>query len=97
MMTIMMIWYRYSLYCVACAVNLNLYLFYFILFQEERRHKKEEEEGSRRDARAAKMAEFEKWKNPSKPNFIITKKDHTGGGPEPDDDAVSLGGLTLVK
>lgn len=50
--------------------------------EEERRRKKEEEEQKRRELRASKMAEFEKWKNPPKPNFIITKRDRgelTGG------------------
>jgi len=43
--------------------------------EEERRRRKEEEEAERRAERAAKMAEFEKWKNPPKPNFVITKKE----------------------
>lgn len=43
--------------------------------EEERRRRKEEEEQARREERAAKMAEFEKWKNPPKPNFVITKKE----------------------
>lgn len=43
--------------------------------EEERKRKKEDEERAKRDARAAKMAEFEKWKNPPTRNFVITKKD----------------------
>lgn len=54
--------------------------------EEERRRKKEEEEAKRRELRASKMAEFEKWKNPPKPNFVITKRDRgeelTGGAQE---------------
>lgn len=46
--------------------------------EEERKRKKEEEEQARRAKRAEKMAEFEKFKNPAKPNFVITKKE--GGG-----------------
>jgi troponin T, fast skeletal muscle len=42
--------------------------------QEERKRKKEEEDQRRRNARAQKMAEFEKWKNPQKANFVISKK-----------------------
>ena len=42
--------------------------------QEERRRKKEEDDQNRRAARALKMAEFEKWKNPPKANFVISKK-----------------------
>jgi len=42
--------------------------------QEERKRKKEEDEQNRRAARAQKMAEFEKWKNPPKANFVISKK-----------------------
>lgn len=52
--------------------------------EEERRRKKDEEEESRRSARAAKMAEFEKWKNPPTPNFVITKKSGGGGGGDED-------------
>jgi len=42
--------------------------------EEERKRKKEEEDQKRRNARAQKMAEFEKWKNPQKANFVISKK-----------------------
>jgi hypothetical protein len=42
--------------------------------EEDRKRKKEEEEFKRRNARAQKMAEFEKWKNPPKANFVISKK-----------------------
>lgn len=42
--------------------------------EEERKRKKEEEENKRREDRAKKMAEFEKYKNPPKPNFVITKR-----------------------
>jgi len=46
--------------------------------EEERTAKKMAEENEKREARAAKMAEFEKFKNVSAPNFVITKK--SGGG-----------------
>lgn len=42
--------------------------------EEERAAKKAAEESEKRNARAEKMAEFEKWKDTSKPNFIISKK-----------------------
>lgn len=46
--------------------------------EEERRRVKEEQEAQRREERAQKLAEAEKWKNPPKRNFVITKK--SGGG-----------------
>lgn len=42
--------------------------------EEDKRRKKEEEEDRKKKDRASKMAEFEKWKNPSKPNFVIAKR-----------------------
>lgn len=52
--------------------------------EEERQSKKAAEEASKREARAAKLAEFEKWKNVSTPNFVITKKE--GGAPSAEGD-----------
>lgn len=52
--------------------------------EEDRQSKKLDEEDEKRDARAAKLAEFEKFKNDSKPNFIITKK--TGSAADKGDD-----------
>lgn len=46
--------------------------------EEERQAKKKAEEAEKNQARAAKMAEFEKWKNDAKPNFIITKRGDGG-------------------
>lgn len=48
--------------------------------EEEKRAKKDAEEMKRKEARASKMAEFEKWKNPSKPNFVIAKREDGGEG-----------------
>lgn len=42
--------------------------------EEERKRKKEEEEQKKHQSRIAKMAEFEKWKNPPKANFVISKR-----------------------
>lgn len=42
--------------------------------EEEKMRKKHEEDEKKKKDRASKMAEFEKWKNPSKPNFVISKK-----------------------
>lgn len=56
--------------------------------EEERKRKKEEEDIKRRSARAQKMAEFEKWKNPPKANFVISKK---LSGEEGAEDEVSEG------
>ena len=37
-----------------------------------------EEEERRQRERAMKKAEFEKWKNPPKPNFVISKRSGSG-------------------
>jgi len=50
--------------------------------EEERKKKKSEEEEKKRAARDAKMAEFEKWKNPSTPNFVIERKDRPAAASE---------------
>lgn len=42
--------------------------------EEERKRRKEEEEAKKKEERLRKTAEFEKWKNPPKRNFVITKK-----------------------
>ena len=60
--------------------------------QEERRAKKEAEENKRREARAQRMAEFEKWKNPPQRNFVITKREDGSTGLENDNDD-SPGGM----
>lgn len=49
--------------------------------EDERRSKKEAEDLKRKAAREQKMAEFEKWKNPAKPNFVISKRDDVPGVP----------------
>lgn len=51
--------------------------------EEAKRRMKSEEEEKRQRERAKKMAEFEKWKNPPKPNFVIAKR---SGSAEPEDD-----------
>ncbi|ESO10187.1 hypothetical protein HELRODRAFT_109499 [Helobdella robusta] len=52
--------------------------------EEERRKKKEEDDIKRKQDRALKMAEFEKWKNPPKANFVISKKIGAALGSEPE-------------
>lgn len=52
--------------------------------EEERKRKKVEEEEKKKSQRANKMAEFEKWKNPPKANFVISKK-LTADGEEGED------------
>jgi len=42
--------------------------------QESKRRQKMEDEERRQRERALKKAEFEKWKNPPKPNFVISKR-----------------------
>lgn len=54
--------------------------------EEERAAKKKAEELEKNKARAEKMAEFEKWKNVSKPNFIISKKSADGGEADEDEE-----------
>lgn len=51
--------------------------------EDAKRRTKVEEEDKRQRERAKKMAEFEKWKNPPKPNFVITKR---SGSAEPEDE-----------
>lgn len=46
--------------------------------EEEKRRKKDEEDERRKKERKDKAAEFEKWKNPSKPNFVISRKSESG-------------------
>ncbi|ESN90186.1 hypothetical protein HELRODRAFT_182787 [Helobdella robusta] len=46
--------------------------------EETKRKQKSEEEEKRQRERAKKLAEFEKLKNPPKPNFVITKKSGDG-------------------
>jgi len=58
--------------------------------EEEKRRKKEEEDQKKVKDRASKMAEFEKWKNPSKPNFVISKKSEDG---EEDEDGEESTGV----
>lgn len=43
--------------------------------EEERKRKKEEDEQKRYAARLQKAKEFEKWKNPPKANFVISKRE----------------------
>jgi len=48
--------------------------------QDEKKKKKEEDERKRKEERAKKMAEFDKFKNPTGPNFVISKRGGGGGG-----------------
>jgi len=47
--------------------------------QEEKKKNKEEEARRKKEERAKKFAEFDKLKNPTGPNFVISKRE--GGGP----------------
>lgn len=58
--------------------------------EEERTAKKKAEEAAKLAARAEKMAEFEKWKNTSKPNFIISKRTDGGAAAGDGDDEDGL-------
>jgi len=58
--------------------------------EEERKLKKNEEEAKKKTERAAKMEQFEKLKNPPKPNFVISKRFEGGvaaGGEEEEEQA----------
>jgi len=57
--------------------------------EDEKKRKKEEEEEIKKKERANKKAEFEKWKNPSKPNFVISKTRPEGGGGQETEDVAS--------
>lgn len=48
--------------------------------EEAKKKQKEEEDSKKQKERAKKLAEFEKLKNPDKPNFVISKR--TGSGDE---------------
>lgn len=51
--------------------------------EETKRKQKEEEEQKKQKERAQKNAEFDKMKNPGKPNFVISKRgESTSGGDE---------------
>lgn len=50
--------------------------------EEEKRKKKEEEELERKRKRDSKKAEFDKFANAAKPNFVISKRSESGGGDE---------------
>jgi hypothetical protein len=50
--------------------------------EDEKRKKKDEEDQKKQRDRAKKMAEFEKWKNPTGPNFVISKKSEGDTEPE---------------
>lgn len=50
--------------------------------EDEKKKKKEEEERKRKEERAKKMAEFDKFKNPTGPNFVISKRGGGGGSGE---------------
>jgi hypothetical protein len=47
--------------------------------QESKKRQKVEDEEKRQRERAMKKAEFEKWKNPPKPNFVISKRSGSAG------------------
>ena len=50
------------------------------MLQDEKRKKKDEEDQKKQRERAKKMAEFEKWKNPTGPNFVISRKSEGDAG-----------------
>lgn len=59
--------------------------------EEERKRKKEEEEHKKQRDRVAKMAEFEKWKNPPKANFVISKRLAAASGDDDSDQGEGKG------
>lgn len=59
------------------------------LIQESKKRQKTEEEDRKQKERAHKLAEYEKLRNPAKPNFVIKKK----SGDEKDDDEEAEVGL----
>jgi len=59
--------------------------------EEEKKRKKEEDDEKKKVQRASKQAEFEKWKNPSTPNFVISKGQKTGEKGEEDEESSGTG------
>lgn len=59
--------------------------------EDERKRKKEEEEQKKYNARQQKQAEFEKWKNPPKANFVISKREPGQEGEEGDQEGEGAG------
>lgn len=59
--------------------------------EEARRRQKEEDEIRKQRERAQKMAEFEKWKNPPKANFVISKRSTTEEDGEEDEEKMEGG------
>jgi hypothetical protein len=59
--------------------------------EDERKRKKDEEEQKKYYARQQKQAEFEKWKNPPKANFVISKKEAGEEGGEEGDQEEAAG------
>lgn len=54
--------------------------------EDERKRKKDEEEQKKYYARQQKQAEFEKWKNPPKANFVISKREPGEEGEEAEEE-----------
>lgn len=50
--------------------------------EESKKRQKMEDEEKRQRERAKKKAEFDKWKNPPKPNFVISKRSGSAGDEE---------------
>lgn len=59
--------------------------------EEDRKRKKEEEEQKKYYARQQKQAEFEKWKNPPKANFVISRKEPGEQGEEEEQEGDGAG------
>ena len=65
--------------------------------QDEKKKKKEEDERRRKEERAKKMAEFDKFKNPTGPNFVISKRGGGGGGGDGEVLNTSLRTVLLIR
>lgn len=55
-------------------------MFIFLFSQEAKRRQKEEEEAKRKKDRESRKAEYDKFANASKPNFVISKREDGGSG-----------------
>jgi troponin T len=60
--------------------------------EDSKRRQKIEDEEKRKREQAKKKAEFEKWKNPPKPNFVISKRSGSAGDEDEEESGSTIEG-----